>query len=58
MQRRAANNEPLFRENDIQMVATIEEQEIASQLVIESQKSRQNLPNKNNPNKNYFRLAM
>lgn len=58
MQRRAANNEPLFQENDIQMVSTIEEQEIASQLVIESQKSRQNLPHKNNPKKDYLRLAM
>jgi len=50
--------EPLFQENDIQMTATIEEQEIATQNVISSQNSKKNQPNKNNPKKNYFRLAM
>ena len=58
MQRRAANNEPLFQENDIQMVSTIEEQEIATELVISSQKARLNQPHKNNPKNDYFRLAM
>ena len=50
--------EPLFQENDIQMTATIEEQEIATQNVISSQNSKKNQPNKNIPKKNYFRLAM
>jgi hypothetical protein len=58
MQRRAMAGEPLFQENDIQMTATIEEQEIATQNVISSQNSKKNQPNKNNPKKNYFRLAM
>lgn len=58
MQRRAMAGEPLFQETDEPLAATIEEQEIASQRVLESQKARLNQPHKNNPKKDYFRVAM
>lgn len=58
LQRRAANNEPLFQESDEPLTATIEEQEIATERVLESQKARLNKPHKNNPKKDYFRVAM
>lgn len=57
MQRRAMAGEPLFQETDEPLTATIEEQEIATQNVISSQNSKRNQPHKNNPKKDYFRLA-